>query len=149
MEETKMSLKQALKLKNMLIAEISDLYSLIRNNNQIISGNVRDYSISDLILSLDYKTLQLTNLKGKIQRANSPMLEKIYMLSELKNKIQAFKLIPVEQGKIRASYRGDSEPEMMEVELGAKQVRELIIGFQSEIIAIQDELDTFNSITNI
>lgn len=149
MEETKMSLKQALKLKNMLIAEISDLYSLIRNNNQIISGNARDYSISDLILSLDYKTLQLTNLKSKIQRANSPMLEKIYMLSELKNKIQAFKLIPVEQGKVRVSYRGDSEPEMMEVELGAKQVRELIIGFQTEIIAIQDELDTFNSITNI
>ena len=144
-----MSLKQALKLKNLLIAEISDLYSLIRGNNQIISGNVRDYSTSDLILSLDSKTLQLTNLKAKIQRANSPMLEKIYMLSELKNKIQAFKSIPVEQGKIRTSYRSDLESEILEVELGAKQVRELIIGFQAEIISIQDELDTFNTITNI
>lgn len=149
MEEKEMSLKQALKLKNLLISEIAELYNLIRNNNQVISGNSRDYSPSELILMLDSKILHLTSLKSKIQKANYPVLEKIYMLSELKNKIQSFKSIPVEQGKIRNSYRGDVEPEIMEVELGSKQIRELIKGYEAEVLNIQDELDTFNAITMI
>lgn len=149
MEEKEMSLKQALKLKNLLISEIAELYNLIRNNNQVISGNSRDYSPNELILMLDSKILHLTSLKSKIQKANYPVLEKIYMLSELKNKIQSFKSIPVEQGKIRNSYRGDVEPEIMEVELGSKQIRELIKGYEAEVLNIQDELDTFNAITMI
>lgn len=142
------SLKQALKLKNQLVTDIQELENLIRQNNSILAGNSRDYSVSDLMIELDSKILELVSLKAAIQRANTPIFDKIFMLSELKSKVQTFKSIPTSEGKQRNGY-GNGEPEVLTVELNQKRVRELTKGIESQIQTIQDDLDTFNAVTQI
>lgn len=144
----KISLKQALKLKNQLVTNIQELTRLIHDNNSALAGNNRDYSVVELMAELDSKILELVKIKAAIQRTNAPIFEKIFMLSELKNKVQNFKLIPTSEGKQRVSY-GNNEPEILTVELNQKRVRELIKGIENEIQTIQDDLDTFNAITYI
>lgn len=149
MENVTMTIKQALKVKNQLIQEIQELGDLIRTNNSILVGNNRDYSISDLMIELDSKILNLVRLKAKIQVANQPILDKIYLLSELKTKATTYKCIDTKEGKQRAGYGNNSEPDIFTVEMSQVAVRKLIKGIEAEIIIIQDELDTFNSITHI
>lgn len=149
METISMTIKQALKAKNQLVSEIQELTLLIRTSNSIIVGNKRDYEVSTLMMELDSKILDLINLKAKIQRANTPVLEKIYLLSELKNKATAYKAIDTSEGRQRNLYGNPSEPISMEVELSKSTVRDIIKGIESEIIEIQDALDTFNAVTHI
>lgn len=149
METIRMTIKQALKAKNQLVSEIQELTLLIRTSNSIIVGNKRDYNVSDLMMQLDSKIMELITLKGKIQRANTPVLEKIYLLSELKNKVTAYKGIDTSEGRQRNLYANTSEPISMEVELSKSTVRDIIKGIESEIIEIQDALDTFNAVTYI
>lgn len=149
METISMTIKQALKAKNQLVSEIQELTLLIRTSNSIIVGNKRDYEVSTLMMELDSKILDLINLKAKIQRANTPVLEKIYLLSELKNKVTAYKGINTSEGKQINLYGNPSEPISMEVELSKSTVRDMIKGIESEIIEIQDALDTFNTVTHI
>lgn len=149
METISMTIKQALKAKNQLVSEIQELTLLIRTSNSIIVGNKRDYEVSTLMMELDSKILDLINLKAKIQRANTPVLEKIYLLSELKNKVTAYKAIDTSEGRQRNLYGNPSEPISMEVELSKSTVRDIIKGIESEIIEIQDALDTFNAVTHI
>lgn len=143
-----MNLKQALKQKNQFVQEINELVQLIRNNNSIIVGNQRTYSPTKLMAELDAKTLELVALKAAIQKANVPVHEKIFMLSELKNRANNFRGIPTNEGKQRSSY-GNSEPEVLEVELNQKQVRDIVKNIEESIAMIQDELDTFNAITEV
>lgn len=149
METIRMTIKQALKAKNQLVSEIQELTLLIKTSNSIIVGNKRDYNVSELMMQLDSKIMDLITLKGKIQRANTPVLEKIYLLSELKNKVTAYKGINTSEGKQINLYGNSSEPISMEVELSKSSVRDIIKGIESEIIEIQDALDTFNAVTHI
>lgn len=149
METISMTIKQALKAKNQLVSEIQELTLLIRTSNSIIVGNKRDYEVSTLMMELDSKILDLINLKAKIQRANTPVLEKIYLLSELKNKVNAYKSIDTSEGRQINLYGNPSEAISMEVELSKSTVRGIIKGIESEIIEIQDALDTFNAVTYI
>jgi len=143
-----MNLKQALKLKNSLIQDINELMTLIQENNAIIEGNIRIYNLSELIFELDSKILELTILKSNIQKANLPIYDKIFTLSELKFKIAGFKQIPTNQGIQKASY-GSPEGEILNVELNQKEVRNLIKELEKKVINIQEELDIFNSVTEI
>lgn len=149
METISMTIKQALKAKNQLVSQIQELTLLIKTSNSIIVGNKRDYNVSELMMQLDSKIMELITLKGKIQRANTPVLEKIYLLSELKNKVTAYKSIDTSEGRQRSLYGNPSEVISMEVELSKSTVRDIIKGIESEIIEIQDALDTFNAVTHI
>lgn len=145
-----MLLKNALKLKNQLVSEISDLGRLIQQNNSIITGNKRDYSVTDLLTEYDAKVLELTKLKASIQNANVPVHEKIFLLSELKNKITMLKGIDTQDGKSRPTRGfGSSDPEFYEAELKQKETRDLIKSVEEQIRGIQNDLDDFNGTTEI
>lgn len=143
-----MTVKQALKAKNLLAVELNELYNLIRSNNSNIVGNPKHYVLTDLLIEADSKLLELVTLKAKIHKANEPVYDKIFMLSELKNKAQQYKNISAIEGKQTNSYSKE-EPVVYEVELNVKQIKDLVKGIEVLINEIQEELDTFNARTEI
>lgn len=143
-----MNVKQALKQKTILASEIAKLYNLIKTNNSTIVGNPRHYSVKDLIGELEVKLEELVVLKSKIHRANAPVYYKIFLMSELKNKVNQLRSIDVTEGKDKGS-RYNSEVSVYEVELNEKEINEKIKGVENEINSLQDELDTFNVMTQI
>lgn len=143
-----MTVKQALKLKNQLSLELNELYNLIRSSNSNMVGNPKHYVLGDLMMECDAKLLELVTLKTKIHKANEPIYDKIFMLSELKNKVNQYKGISTTEGKQTNRY-SQEEPVVYEVELNVKQLKDVIKGIETRINEIQEELDTFNAITEI
>lgn len=143
-----MNIKQALKQKNVIIREIEELNDLICENNSIIQGNQREFDTKDLIDELRGKSESLVSLKSAIQRANVPVFDKIFRLSELKNLVKVYNSIPTNEGKQKSSYNR-VEPQIFDVQIGRKEMRDMINKVKQEIYIIQEELDVHNAITEI
>jgi hypothetical protein len=142
-----MNIKQALKEKNKLVAEIKELYDTAKKTNSIEVGNPRRFSVEDSLKDAESKTKQLVELKTKIHKANLSVYEKIFRMSEMKNRNKELKAISTEEGKV--SQRYGSTVENKEVELNAAQIKAMVKGLESEIEKIQDELDVHNATTQL
>ena len=85
-----MNVKQGLKKKNTLVKEIQELYARLSQYNSVEVGNVRPYSPKDMLEQVNQKSNELVELKTKIHKANTPVYDKIFRLSELKSTISLF-----------------------------------------------------------
>jgi hypothetical protein len=104
-----MNIKQALKLKNKLIKSISENTKLLQQYNTVEVGNPRPYSPTILMGAISRSTDELITLKSKIHRANAPMFENIFEMSELKSTIKALQKLDCTEGKSnRERYRMES-----------------------------------------
>jgi len=91
----------------------------------------------------------LIELKSKIHRANAPMFEKIFEMSELKSNIKALQKLDCTEGKSnRDRYRMDSELTLTS-EVSLVERNEIIKGMEDRIEELQEEMDVFNSNTEI
>lgn len=142
-----MNINQALKVKNRLIGEIKEQVEIAQKFNSIEKGNPRRYSVTDSLHKIEYLTLELVNLKTKIHKANEPVLDKIFLMSELKSFVKDLKKIPVEEGTIHSRY--GSTQEQKEVEINVSEMKTLIKEIETKISEIQDELDVFNAVTEV
>jgi len=105
-----MTIKQALKLKNKLIKTIGENTKLMQEYNSIEVGNERPYSSTELLAKISEDTKELAKLKTKIHIANTPVLEDIFLMSELKSMAQSLKKMDCTEGKSnRDRYRLESE----------------------------------------
>ena len=86
-----MTIKNALKLKNKLIKQIGENTKLMQEYNSIEVGNDRPYSSVILLAQISEDTKELAKLKSKIHIANTPVLEDIFLMSELKSMAQSLK----------------------------------------------------------
>jgi ribosomal protein L29 len=86
-----MNVKKALKEKNRLVKEIQELYARLSQYNSVEVGNVRPYSPKDMLEQINEKSNELVELKTKIHKANTPVYDKIFRLSELKSTIARLK----------------------------------------------------------
>ena len=68
-----MTIKQALKKKNLLVKEILDLHTRVATYNSVEVGNVRPYSAKESMELLNQKSNELVELKTKIHTANAPI----------------------------------------------------------------------------
>lgn len=143
-----MNIKQALKARNVLVTELNELYNLIRQNNSYVVGNPRHFNVAELMVEANTKLVELVELKMNIHKANIPVHGLIFLLSELKTKVNQYKGISTTEGKQTNRY-SQEEPVMFEVEFNVKQVKDFIKSNENRINEIQDELDTFNSITQV
>jgi predicted nucleic acid-binding Zn-ribbon protein len=144
-----MNIKQALKLKNKLIKSIGDKTKLLQEYNTVEVGNSRPYSPVLLMGNITKSTYELIELKSKIHRANAPMFEKIFEMSELKSNIKALQKLDCTEGKSnRDRYRMDSELTLTS-EVSLVERNEIIKGMEDRIEELQDEMDVFNSNTEI
>jgi len=144
-----MNIKQALKLKNKLIKSIGDKTKLLQEYNTVEVGNSRPYSPVLLMGNITKSTYELIELKSKIHRANAPMFEKIFEMSELKSNIKALQKLDCTEGKSnRDRYRMDSELTLTS-EVSLVERNEIIKGMEDRIEELQEEMDVFNSNTEI
>lgn len=144
-----MTIKQALKLKNKLIKTIGENTKLMQEYNSIEVGNERPYSSTELLVKITEDTKELAKLKTKIHIANTPMLENIFLMSELKSMAQSLKKMDCTEGKSnRDRYRLESES-IKTSEISLVKRNETIKELEAQIEEIQDRLDLFNATTQI
>ena len=143
-----MNIKQALKKKNKLVGLINEEFRKASEYNVVDEGNPRPYSATEAI----GKWMQLTNelivLKGQIHKANGPVYDKIFELSELKNQVTLLKRLNCSSG---TTYnRWDSEkPTIKHAEINVLERDGMVKNLESRIETLQDELDLWNHNTQI
>jgi hypothetical protein len=144
-----MTIKQALKQKNKLIKNIAENTKLMQQHNSVEVGNQRPYSSVQLYKEIQKDTKELASLKAKIHIANTPVMEDIFWMSEMKSTIAALKKMDCTEGKSsRDRYRMDSEL-VLTSEISLVSRNQEIKMLEAKIEEIQDKLDTFNATTEI
>lgn len=143
-----MNIKQALKRKNKLVTLIAEEFSKASTYNSIEEGNARPYSATEAIQKWQEYSDELVELKSRIHRANGPMYEKIFGLSELKSQIKYLKSLNCSQGKERNRWN-ENEPIIRHAEINTVERDTMVKNLEARIEMIQDELDEFNATTHI
>ena len=145
-----MTVKQALKLKNKLVKEITEELQKAQAYNSVEVGSVRPYSSSESLEKVSNLTKELVELKTKIHQANSPVYDKIFRLSELKSLVSKIKVLNCTEGTSTDYYSRRSEnPPMMTSEISIVERDGMVKIMEDEIESIQEELDTHNALTQI
>ena len=144
-----MTIKQALKQKNKLVKNIAENTKLMQQHNSVEVGNQRPYSSTQLYKEIQKDTQELASLKAKIHIANTPVMEDIFWMSEMKSTIAALKKMDCTEGKSnRDRYRLESES-IKTSEISLVKRNETIKELEAQIEEIQDRLDLFNATTQI
>jgi hypothetical protein len=144
-----MTIKQALKEKNKLVKNIAENTKLMQQFNSVEVGNQRPYSTSQLYEKIQEDSRELASLKAKIHIANTPVMEDIFWMSEMKSIIAALKKMDCTEGKSnRDRYRMESEV-VLTSEISLVNRNDVIKSMELKIEIIQDKLDTFNATTEI
>jgi predicted nucleic acid-binding Zn-ribbon protein len=142
-----MNVKQALKVKNKLVADLKAQYEILKKYNSIEEGNPRRYSMTDTLSKIKTLQAELVELKTKIHKANQPVYDRIFALAELKGMIKELKKVPTDEGKQESRY--SSTVSVKEVELNVTDIDTSVSILESQIEEIQNELDVHNATTNI
>jgi hypothetical protein len=143
-----MTIRQALKQKNKLVQELKELNLRLQTNNSVIEGNSRDYSAKETLNAIYDKVNELSGLKTKIHRANTPVYDKIFLLSELKSVAQTLRALDCTNGISVDFFARRSESQIVKnSEITTIERDTEIKNLESRIEQIQDELDQFNSVT--
>ena len=142
-----MTVKQALKEKNKLVVEIMKLYVIAKEHNSVEEGNPRRYSVIESLEKASELTNQLVELKAKIHRANAPVYEKIFLMSELKSAAKTLKSLNCEEGKVIERY--GSSVSIKNVEVNVKEKDMMLKNIEEKIEKLQDELDIHNATTYV
>lgn len=143
-----MNIKQALKKKNKLVTKARQEFVKVNTYNSMEEGNERPY---DSLLSLNtYIELvdELIALKAKIHKANLPVYDKIFRLSELKTVVNNLKSLNCTEGKEINRFM-NSEPRILKAKINTLLKDQMVERYEEEIDKIQDELDAFNQFTQI
>lgn len=148
-KKTFMNIKQALKRKNKLLGEISEEFSKALRYNVVEDGNARPYSATEAI----GKWMQLTNelivLKSQIHKANLPVYDKIFELSELKNQVKLLRSMDCNSGKQTSGRWLEDKPVIKHAEINVVERDNMVKQLEIRIEQIQEELDLWNHTTMI
>jgi hypothetical protein len=142
-----MNVKQALKAKNKLVAEIKECYRILQTQNSIEEGNPRRYSVKKKLEDIAQLTDELVQLKARLHRANAPVYDKIFQMAEIKGIIKELKKMDVSEGKQTERY--GSVVSVKEVEMNVIERDAIIKQYEEHVEKLQNELDIHNSNTNI
>ena len=144
-----MNIKQALKRKNKLVKEINDTFRIVMAYNSVSEDNERPYSTKESLELWNKLNNELIELKTAIHRANAPVYNKIFKLSELKNQIKHLNSIDCTTG-VPPRNRYDSVVASARVaEITIIERDGMVKQIEKEIDEIQDFLDEWNFNTPI
>ena len=145
-----MNIKKALKEKNRLVKEILDLHTRVATYNSVEVGNVRPYSAKESMELLNQKSNELVELKTNIHKANTPVYDKIFRLSELKSTISRLKSLDCTEGVSTDYYsRNRENPPVKTSEISVVERDEMVKFMEGQIEDLQDILDNHNQNTEI
>lgn len=144
-----MNLKQALKEKNKIVKRIGENTKLMQEFNSVEVGNTRPYSTVELKNQILRDRAELSQLKAKIHIANTPVLEEIFYMAELKSMIQSLKKMDCTEGKSNRDRYSMASEMVLTSEMSVVYRNETISDLEEIIESIQNKLDVFNSNTEI
>jgi hypothetical protein len=145
-----MTIKQALKLKNKLVKEITEAMGKVQTYNSAEVGNTKPYSSKESLDEVTNLTNRLVELKTKIHQANLPVYGKIFRMSELKSLASKIKSVDCTEGTANDYYSRRSDVVIVKsAEISILDRDAMVKNMELEIEKIQDELDTHNALTQI
>ena len=122
---------------------------MIAFHNSYIKGNKPIYDIENLWELLNGTVSELTELKTRIQKANTVIQPKIYKLSELKSLAAFLKGLQIKEGKLLGDNWRNSEVTEWQSEIGNLERDRKVEAIEKKIDTLQNELDQFNFETEI
>lgn len=145
-----MNLTKALKQKKKLIKQVDNAFIKFQAFNSYEAGTLPAYnpqrSYDDWVILTD----ELIELKAKIQRANTPIIDKIFRLGELKNMVSRIRGIDTTIGTKRERYIGMNNESIQYVAFMSLTGRDRQIqAWEDEIEQLQEEIESFNATTKI
>jgi hypothetical protein len=146
-----MNLAQALKQKNRLAGELVRLQKILQRENARRSDNPSKTDRAAIWESIERASDELGKLKALIARANVPIYPQIERMAELKSRIAFIENLEKREGE-EISYFGPNNEKILykwESFLNSERSDDLISQIQKQINALQDEVDTFNAITQL
>ncbi len=146
-----MNISKALKVKNRLVGEVNRLQEILRRENSRRNDNPSTVNVEETASNLESTRIKLIALKGAINKASSPISEKLAMLGEIKNQINFYNSLPTREGE-EVTLVG-SNREKLSYQWNAffnKEKVDLFVKTKQDVInATQDEIDTFNAQTQV
>ena len=141
-----MKLVKALKLKNQLAGEVTQLKELLAQQNVRSSKQKFDYDNRDVLTRLRTKLDELVRVKAALAVANAEIYAKIFRLAELKGLVATLTALETKSGVFHEGRGfGEANYEVEYVaQLGKVDVDKLVAELQNEIETLQDALDEFN-----
>ncbi len=142
-----MKIYQALKEKNKIVGKINELTMLIQQKNSMPKTNPNHFDLDSVLSELHSEKAKLIQLKTAIYKANFPIQEKIFTLSELKSSVKFWTGLNTKEGLEVGHFNRESVE--YKAHFNEVQTRLKIEEIQAEIEKIQEELDYFNHTTDI
>lgn len=143
-----MNINKALKTKNLLVKEISKLAQKIQTYNSSTVGELNPYNTKNILTEYRAKTTELVALKTAINKANLPIQETIYQISELKSVVSQLRMVPTKAGKVVGRFTGSEAIEYV-AQISTLELEELLNNLEKEIEELQEKIDKFNYTTEI
>ena len=141
-----MKLTKALKHKNQLAGELTDLKDRLAKQNCRPSTVPFDYDNNDVLTTIRQKMDELIVVKSAIAAANVAIYPLVFRLAELKGLVTAIKALDTRQGLFKEG--GSYAQAAYEIEYTAQikkaTVDAIATELEAEITTIQDQLDEFN-----
>lgn len=146
-----MNIKQALKQKNKLVGNNTELFQRLETNNSVESGAIRHYDVEETLTQLLNNVDDLVELKTKIHKANMEVYHKIFELSELKNLVKLIRILNCDEGTVRNRRRfsDDETPLQKTTIIDVVHRDNLVKMLETKIETLQDELDSHNATKTI
>ena len=142
-----MNLTKALKEKKKLIKKADEAYKRFSEFNSIEAGSTPTYNAETAFEEWITLTNQLIELKAKIQKANSEVIDKIFRLGELKNMVSRLRAVNVAEGKIRERYVDVTTERTAWMTLLSRDNQ--IQDWENQIETLQEEIESYNVLTKI
>ena len=139
----KITLAQALKEKNRLAGEITNLWNLVQRENSCWDNHTRCIDIRQTLEMIETYTEKLIELKTKIGKANQGNLENMYSLEELKSKISKLDGIDTDEDVKFVGVQGTIKM-VRSPDVTASEVLKMKKELQIRCNQLQDALDAYN-----
>lgn len=143
------NIKNCLKMKNRIIGRMDVEFEKVSRYNSISEKNRRPYNVFESLKNFEDLATELVELKTKIHEANvkGGMLQKIFLLGELKTQAIRLQNLDCSEGVVSSRYESTETVKTAEITV---EVRDILVSvLQDRIIAIEEELDQFNHETVI
>ena len=136
-------------MKNRIIGRMEAEFAKASRYNSISEKNRRPYSVFDSLKNYEDLADELVELNTKLHEANvkGGMLQKIFLLAELKTQANKLQNLDCSEGLVTSRY--DSTETVKTAELTVEVRDALVLLLRDRIDAIEDELDRFNHETVI
>lgn len=140
-----MNIKQGLKEKNKLVKKVTELMERTNRFNSIDEGGIRSYDPKDSMSQAVETMEELINLKTSIHKANLPVYEKIFRMSEYKSFVKYLKSLNCNQGTVVSRGYGEVTTRQLSTVITEVERDQMIEKYESMIEEIQSELDNHNA----